>query len=51
MMNGQLNWLYVGAKSYSYRTNKGKIIIKQKGITMDKTNSDILSFDAMKEMV
>ena len=40
-----------GAKSYSYRTNRGKLIIKQKGITMDTPNSDILSFDAMKEIV
>ena len=28
-----------GAKSYSYKTNKGKIVVKRKGITLDKAKS------------
>ena len=33
-----------GAKSYSYKTNKGKVVIKQKGITMDVANTDVTTF-------
>ncbi len=40
-----------GAKSYAYKTNKGKVVIKQKGITMDMANSDIINFETMKKMV
>ncbi len=37
-----------GAKSYDYKTNKGKIVIKQKGITLDRANNEIFNFDTMK---
>ena len=40
-----------GAKSYSYRTNTGKSVIKQKGITMDVANSKIITFETMRDMV
>ena len=40
-----------GAKSYSYRTNKGKIVIKQKGITLDKANSNVFTFENVKNVV
>ena len=39
-----------GAKSYGYKTNKGKLIIKQKGITMDRANSKIITFEAMTNL-
>ena len=38
----------LGAKSYAYKTNKGKVSVKQKGITLDKTNSEIFTFEKMK---
>ncbi len=37
-----------GAKSYSYRTNKGKIVIKQKGITLDRANSNLFTFEKVR---
>jgi hypothetical protein len=40
-----------GAKSYSYKTNTGKSVIKQKGITMDAANSKIITFETMRDMV
>jgi hypothetical protein len=40
-----------GAKSYSYVTNKGKIVVKQKGITLDRANSNIFTFEQVKNMV
>jgi len=40
-----------GAKSYCYKTNKGKIEIKQKGITLDLNNSNIFTFENIKNMV
>jgi hypothetical protein len=40
-----------GAKSYSYKTSKGKIIIKQKGITLDSANSKIFTFETVKDVV
>ena len=40
-----------GAKSYSYRTNKGKIVIKQKGITLDSANSKLFTFETVKDVV
>ena len=41
----------VGAKSYSYITNKGKISIRMKGITLDRATSDIFTFERIKDMV
>ena len=40
-----------GAKSYTYRTHKGKIIVKQKGITLDRSNETRVNFETMKNMV
>ena len=40
-----------GAKSYSYVTNNDKIVVKQKGITLDRANSNLFTFDKVKEMV
>jgi hypothetical protein len=40
-----------GAKSYSYRTHKGKIVVKQKGITLDRANETRVNFETMKSMV
>jgi hypothetical protein len=33
-----------GAESYSYKTEKGKVVIKHKGITMDVANIDVVNF-------
>ena len=45
-----------GAKSYSYKTaygctKKGKVVVKQKGITLDRANDDVVNFETMKNMV
>jgi hypothetical protein len=40
-----------GAKSYSYRTNLGRIVMRQKGITQDEANSKLINFEAVKDMV
>ena len=40
-----------GAKSYSYRTNKGKLVIKQKGITLDRATSNIFTFENVRNSV
>ena len=40
-----------GAKSYSYKTNKGKIVVKQKGITLDMANDEVVNFDTLRDMV
>ena len=40
-----------GAKSYSYVTNKDKFVVKQKGITLDRANSNLFTFDRVKDMV
>jgi hypothetical protein len=31
-------------------TNKGKTVIKQKGITLDRANCNIFTFDTMKDI-
>jgi len=41
----------LGAKSYAYKTNKGKTVIKQKSVTLDMDNSDKFVFDAYKQIV
>jgi len=43
--------IVAGAKSYSYITNKGKIAIRMKGITLDRATSDIFTFERIKTMV
>ena len=44
-------FVYGGAKSYSYKKNTGETVIKQKGITMDVANSKIFTFEPMRDMV
>jgi hypothetical protein len=39
-----------GAKRYSYKTNKGKITIKQKGITLDRANSNVFTFENVRNV-
>jgi hypothetical protein len=43
--------IVAGAKSYSYITNKGKIQIRMKGITLDRATSDIFTFERIRKMV
>jgi hypothetical protein len=45
-----------GATSYSYKTQygctkKGKVQVKQKGITSDMANDEIANFDTMRDVV
>jgi hypothetical protein len=40
-----------GAKSYAYKLNDGGIDVKQKGITLDRNNSELLDFDVFRDMV
>ncbi len=40
-----------GAKSYAYITASGKVVIKQKGVTLDKANDSVLTFNALVDMV
>ena len=41
----------VGAKSHSYITVENKVVIKSKGITLDKANSSVVNFETMKDMI
>ena len=44
--------LVVGrANSYSYKTNTGNTVIKQKGITMDAANYKLITFQTMRDLV
>ena len=40
-----------GAKSNNYKTNKGKLVVKQKGITLDMADDEVVNFDPMRDMV
>ena len=40
-----------GAKSYAYISNKNKTVIKQKGITLDRANSSLVTFETMRDMI
>ena len=40
-----------GAKSYSFLTNKGRVVVKQKGITLNCVNSKIFTFENVKNVV
>jgi hypothetical protein len=40
-----------GAKSYAYRTQRGKISVRQKGITLDIANNEKINFETMRKMV
>ena len=39
-----------GAKSNNYKTNKGKLVVKQKGITLDMADDEVVNFDTMRDM-
>ena len=38
-------------QSYSHKTNRVKIVVKQKGITLDMANDEVVNFDTMRDMV
>ena len=40
-------------QSYSHKTNKGKIlvVVKQKSITLDMANDEVVNFNTMRDMV
>ena len=40
-----------GAKTYAHRTLKGKQVVKLKGVTLDRTNGDIFTFEKLEDMV
>ena len=40
-----------GAKSYAYVTSEGEVVIKQKGITLDRANASKINFNTMTDMV
>jgi hypothetical protein len=40
-----------GAKTYAYENKKGKIAMAMKGITLDVANSEIVTFDKVKNMI
>ena len=40
-----------GAKCYSYLTNKGKIEVKTKGVTLDITNAKLVNLESLRAMV
>ena len=39
-----------GAKTYAYKTNGGRQVVKCKGFTLNKLASDQITFDVMKDM-
>ena len=51
-LNGEYITEYVpnGAKTYGYRTNAGRQVIKCKGFTLNNIASDQITFDVMREM-
>ena len=40
-----------GAKSYAYKMADGKTCVKQKGITLDCNNSELVNFETLKTMI
>ena len=40
-----------GAKSDAYKTNTGKTVVKQKGITLDIANSKNIHYESVKNMI
>ena len=45
------NFCSAGPKNYTFLTNKGKVIHKHKGIRMDVSVANVLSYQTIKEMV
>lgn len=46
-----VEFVSVGPKSYAYRTFKGKVCVKVKGISLTRTTLDIVNFESIKKMV
>jgi len=44
-------WLSTGPKSYSFLTNKEKVVVKIKGFTLNYINSKILNLNTMKKII
>ena len=44
-------FVFGGAKSYSYTKNTSETVIKQKGISMDVASSKIITFETMRDTV
>ena len=44
-------FISAGPKNYAYRTNKGAETCKVKGFSLNYTNSQLINFEAMKEIV
>ena len=40
-----------GPKNYAFQTNKGKEVVKIRGFTLNRVNSQKLTFDVMKQMI
>ena len=52
-LNGDhiVEWVGSGPKSYSYLTNKGKMVCKVKGFTLNHENSKYINMDSMREII
>ncbi len=44
-------FLCAGSKTYAYLTDKGKEVFKAKGLTINSSNKDIFSINAIREMI
>ena len=44
-------FISAGPKNYAYRTNKGAETCKVKGFSLNYTNSQLINFEAIKEIV
>ena len=44
-------WVCGGPKNYSYRTNKGHVVCKVRGFTLNVQNSLVINHDTLKELV
>ena len=46
-----VDWASAGAKTYCYKTHKGKVCVKAKGITQNYENAVRVNLDSVSEMV
>ena len=46
-----MEFVAAGPKSYAYITNKGKLDIKMKSITLDRANNNVFTFNNIRDMV
>ena len=53
LMDGEhiLEFVSGGPKNYAFRTSSGGVTCKVKGFTLNHQNSQVMNFDAMKELV